>query len=94
MSARAARPPVQVRLIGKPGCHLCDEARVVVQAECRRAGAELTEVSVLDDPELHARFWDRIPVVEVDGATVEQLRVDPVRLRRLLSPGRRRRLLW
>lgn len=94
MSARTPRTPLQVRLIGKPGCHLCDEARAVVQAECRRAGAELTEVSILDDPELHTRFWDRIPVVEVDGVTVEQLRVDPVRLRRLLTPGRLRRLLW
>lgn len=95
MSGRASdRTPTQVRLIGKPGCHLCDEARVVVTAECRRAGAELTEVSVLDDPALHEQFWDRIPVVQVDGTTVEQLRVDPARLRALLRPGGRRRLLW
>jgi len=95
MRDRAApTTPTQVRLIGKPGCHLCDEARLVVTAECRRAGAELTEVSILDDPVLHEQFWDRIPVVQVDGATVEQLRVDPTRLRALLRPGRRRRLLW
>ncbi len=94
MKDRTPATPTQVRLIGKPDCHLCDEARAVVTAECGRAGAELTEVSILDDPALHEQFWDRIPVVQVDGATVEQLRVDPVRLRALLRPGRRRRLLW
>ncbi|WP_380169129.1 glutaredoxin family protein [Jannaschia sp. R86511] len=95
MRARTPRtPPTQVRLIGKPGCHLCDEARSVVAEECRRAGAELVEVSILDDPDLHARYWDTIPVVQVDGVTVDHLRVDGTRLRALLRPGRRRRLLW
>lgn len=84
----------QVRLIGKPGCHLCDEARTVVAAECRRAGVDLVEVSILDDPDLHARYWDRIPVVEVDGDVVESLRVDTTRLRARLGPERRRRLIW
>ncbi len=84
----------QVRLIGKPGCHLCDEARMVVAAECRRAGVPLSEVSILDDADLHARYWDQIPVVEVDGEQVEALRVDAARLRARLRPGRRRRLLW
>ena len=92
MSAPGA--PQQVRLIGKPGCHLCDEARVVVAAECRRAKVELVEVSILDDADLHARYWDSIPVVEVDGEPVEALRVDAARLRARLRPGRRRRLLW
>jgi glutaredoxin-related protein len=86
--------PRQVRLIGKPGCHLSDEAREVVQRECRRAGVELVEVSILDDEDLHARFWDTIPVVEVDGEVVEHLRVDAKRLRARLAAGRRRRFSW
>ena len=86
--------PRQVRLVGRAGCHLCDEAREVVQQECRRAGVELVEVSIDDDPDLHARYWDQIPVVEVDGEQVEALRVDAARLRARLRPGRRRRLLW
>lgn len=86
--------PRQVRLIGKPGCHLCDEAREVVQRECRRAGVELVEVSILDDADLHARYWDTIPVVEVDGEVVEHLRVDAKRLRTRLAAGRRRRFSW
>jgi len=89
-----AASPRQVRLVGRAGCHLCEQARVVVERECRRAGVALVEVSIDDDPELHARYWDRIPVVEVDGEPVESLRVDADRLRTRLRPGRRRRLLW
>ena len=90
----ADQAPAQVRLIGRAGCHLCDEARVVVERECRLAGVPLVEVSIDDDPELHARYWDLVPVVEVDGERVEALRVDAARLRARLRPGRRRRLLW
>jgi hypothetical protein len=85
LRGRPAGPAPQVRLVGRAGCHLCDEARVVVERECRRAGAVLTEVSVDDDPALHAAYWDRIPVVEVDGRVVDALRVDPERLRRVLA---------
>lgn len=84
----------RVVLIGKPGCHLCDEARVVVAAECRRARVGFREVSILDDTELHDRYWDQIPVVLVDGEQVEALRVDADRLRARLRPGRGRWLPW
>ena len=85
---------VRVRLIGKPGCHLCDQARPVVAEECRRAGAAWEELSILDDDELHERYWDLVPVVEVDGERFEVLRVDAARLRARLAPRRRRLLPW
>jgi hypothetical protein len=75
----------RVTLIGKPGCHLCDEAREVaarVSAEC---GALFEEVSILDDPALADAHWDRIPVVLVDGAPHDFWRIDPDRLKLELS---------
>ncbi len=79
-------PPVDLTLIGKPGCHLCDDARVVIQAviaDLPDAGSavSLTERSILDDPELHERFVDEIPVVLIDGKVHTYWRVDPARLR-------------
>ncbi len=71
----------RVRLIGKPGCHLCEAARTVVAQECARAGVSWREVSILDDPELHERYWDLIPVVEVDGRRHDVLQIDASRLR-------------
>lgn len=70
-----------VTLIGKPGCHLCDEARTVVVAVCAELGVQWVERSILDDATLAEAHWQRIPVIEVDGreiafwhVTAEQLR--------------------
>ncbi len=67
---------VRVRLVGKPGCHLCDEARVVVARVCAEIGADWDEVSILDDPGLADRYWEQIPVTLVDGRVLSVWRVD------------------
>ena len=61
---------MSVTLIGKPGCHLCDEARTVVVAVCAERGVPWRELSILDDDELAAQHWERIPVVLVDEREV------------------------
>lgn len=73
-------------LVGKPGCHLCDDARTVVAAVCAETGAGWAEVSILDDPELADRYAEQIPVVLVDGAVHDFWRVDARRLREALAP--------
>lgn len=71
----------RVRLIGKPGCHLCDEARLVVAEVTAELGEAFEEVSILDDPALHEQYWEQIPVVLVDGRQHDFWRVDAERLR-------------
>lgn len=75
----------RVTLIGKPGCHLCDDAREVIAAVCQEMGEAFTELSILDDPALAAQYAEEIPVTLVDGARHDYFRVDPVRLRKALS---------
>ena len=75
----------RVTLIGKPGCHLCDDARAVVAQVCGETGDTWAELSILDDPALAAEHWDRIPVVLVDGQPHDFFRVDPARLRAALA---------
>ena len=72
---------MKITLLGKPGCHLCDDARVILAEVCGELGMTWEEVSVLDDPALADEFWDRIPVIKVDDLvvgswpiTTEQLR--------------------
>ncbi|MGV8858986.1 glutaredoxin family protein [Rhodoglobus sp.] len=71
-------------LIGKPGCHLCDDARDVITsviAELRPGvSVELTEKSILDDEELHTKYRDEIPVVLIDDRVHTIWRVEPARL--------------
>jgi hypothetical protein len=75
----------QVVLYGKAGCCLCDEARAVVAEVQSRRPFELTEVDVSVDPVLHARYGERIPVVEVDGAEAFELNVSAAELEKLLD---------
>ena len=78
----------RITLIGKPGCHLCDAARVVVARVAADTGAGFCELSINDHPDLAARYWEQIPVVLVDGAQHDFWRVDEQRLRRALAGKR------
>ncbi len=82
-------PEPRITLIGRAGCHLCDEAREVVRRVADDTGAGWVEVSVDDDVELLRRYSEQVPVVLVDGAQHDFWRVDETRLRDALS-GRRR----
>jgi glutaredoxin len=83
----AALPPVRVVIVGKPGCHLCDVAREVVDIVCAETDTEWVEVSIADDPELADQYWDLVPVVFVDGVQHDVYRVDSARLRATLTAG-------
>ena len=78
----------RITLIGKPGCHLCDDARVVVERVAADTGAGWQELSILDDDGLRAQYAELIPVVLVDGEQHDFYRVDESRLRAALQ-GRR-----
>jgi hypothetical protein len=75
----------RVRLVGKPGCHLCDEARAVIAAVCAEAGVAWEEVSILHDPRLADLYWEQIPVTIVDGQVLDIWRVEAGRLRAALA---------
>jgi glutaredoxin len=68
-------------LYGKPGCHLCDDARIVLE----RVGAPFGEIDITSDDALHAAYLERIPVVTLDGAELFDHFVDEAALRALLG---------
>jgi glutaredoxin len=72
-------------LYGKPGCHLCDEARAAVERVTAGRGVALEEVDITLDPTLHARYGERIPVLEIDGQTLFEFFVDEGVLERRLD---------
>ncbi|WP_255955678.1 glutaredoxin family protein [Streptomyces odontomachi] len=74
-----------VTLIGKPGCHLCDDARAVIEKVCTDLGSSWEEQDILRDEELYRKYWEQIPVVLVDGAQHDFWRVSEDRLRRALT---------
>jgi glutaredoxin len=77
-----------VVLYGRPGCHLCDDARdLLVQAQ-ERLGFTLRERDIEQDDRLLAAYLERIPVVTIDGAEVFEFFVDEARLERALATPR------
>ena len=68
-------------LYGRPGCHLCDDARVVLE----RIGAPFAEIDITTDDALHAAYLERIPVVALDGRELFDFHVDEAVLRGLLD---------
>lgn len=78
-------------LIRKPDCHLCEVASDVIDAvvvELPDAAAEqieIVEASIQDDPALYDLWWEKIPVVLIDGELHAHWRVSPERLRDALE---------
>ena len=64
-------------LYGRPGCHLCDDARVVLE----RIGHPFDEVDIESDDALLQRYLERIPVVVLDGVELYDFHVDEQDLR-------------
>ena len=75
----------RITLYSRPGCHLCDDARLVIEQVCADLGEEYVEVSIDDDPQLQERFGEEIPVTFVDGRQHDFWRVDETRLRAALT---------
>ena len=82
---------IQLTLIGKPGCHLCEEARDaidVVLLEFRKANPNtdvtLEEQNILEDEALRLKYAEEIPVLLIDGKMHNYWRIDDERLMRAL----------
>ena len=65
-----------VTLYGKPGCHLCDEARTVVERVRAKRSFDLREVDVSLDPVLYREYGERIPVLALDGEELFEFYVE------------------
>jgi glutaredoxin len=75
----------RITLLGKPGCHLCDDAREVIERVAASTGATWEERNILDDPELTRAWSESVPVVFVDGKVHDVFRVQEGRLRKALA---------
>jgi glutaredoxin len=60
-------PVPRLLIYSKPDCHLCDEALEVLHRLQRELDFELVELDITADEELHRAYFDRIPVVRIEG---------------------------
>ena len=76
---------MKVTLFTKSECGLCREAEEVLLRLGKKIPFELVLVDIEGDPELHSRYWDRVPVLAVEGKEVGAAPLDEGTLRVLLS---------
>ena len=74
-----------ITLYGRPGCHLCDEARDQLLALAPELGFELAERDIEADDDLLRRYLERIPVIALDGEELFDYFVDEAVLRMRLG---------
>jgi glutaredoxin len=68
---------MSVVLYSRPGCHLCEDARAMLE----RAGVAFSELDIESDDALFRRYLERIPVIAIDGVEAFELVVDEAALR-------------
>jgi glutaredoxin len=84
---------ISLTLLTKPGCHLCEEAKTVVDLAINKFKSEhssenpieLTEVNILEDQALLEKYGEEIPVLQINGATHAYWRIDSDRLTKALA---------
>jgi hypothetical protein len=75
----------QITLLSRPGCHLCDEARAVIERVAGDLGVSWSERDITQSPEDLDQYWEMIPVTLIDGVQHDYWRVSEDRLRTALS---------
>jgi glutaredoxin len=74
-----------ITLYSKPDCHLCDSARAALERVRAHHPFELNELDITRDEQLHRAYFERIPVVAVDGEELFDYFVDELALRARLE---------
>lgn len=74
-------------MLGRPGCHLCDDAREVIIRVAGDLGVGWAERDITASAEDTRLYGEQIPVTFVDGVQHDFWRVDETRLRAALTTG-------
>jgi hypothetical protein len=72
-------------IYSRPGCHLCDDMKAIVEPIARDLGARVEEIDISTDPRLEALYGLEIPVLMVNGVKAAKYRVAAGDLRRILK---------
>ena len=82
----ACEPAITV--YSKPDCHLCVDAMAVLEGLRRELGFDLEEIDITSDDQLHRAYFERIPVVLLDGEELCEFVVEESALRERLESRR------
>ena len=70
------RLKIKVEIYSKPDCHLCDEAKTVLQRVRSRCPFEMIDVDITNDQRRYNEYKEQIPVIFINGRKAFKFRVD------------------
>ncbi len=76
---------IQIEIYSRPGCHLCDDAKAVIEPLIRKYSINLKVTDVDSDSALREAYGWEIPVVMINGEEAFRHRVDSAELERKLK---------
>jgi glutaredoxin len=83
---------IELTLIGKPGCHLCEDAELAIDrvlavflAANPSMAVSIAQQNILENAELAARYSEEIPVLLINGKVHNYWRIDEVRFAKALN---------
>ena len=74
-----------VTLYSRPGCHLCDDMKTIVDRVARSVPLNVDIVDISTDPQLEARYGVEIPVLLIEGKKAAKYRVSEEELLLILK---------
>ena len=85
VAAPFAKPVMVLTIYSRPGCHLCEEMKAVVQRAARSVPLTVEEIDISLDTELDERYGLEIPVLMVNGKKAAKYRITEEELARILA---------
>ncbi|MWA02072.1 glutaredoxin family protein [Actinomadura sp. LD22] len=79
---------VRITLLGKPGCHLCDDARAIIERVASELDVPWDERDITRSEVDTREYWEQIPVTLINGVQHDFWRVDEDRLRAAIAKAR------
>jgi glutaredoxin len=76
---------MKIRILSKPDCHLCDEAKETIERVTKRLPIEIEVVNIQNDPQLFDQYRYDIPVIFLDDRKIFKHRVDKEKLKKILG---------
>jgi glutaredoxin len=77
----------EITVYSRPDCHLCADAMVALRALQGELGFELRELDIDRDDALQRVYFERIPVIVLDGEELFDYFIDEALLRERLESG-------
>ncbi len=77
-----------ITVYSTPDCHLCDDAMEVLRRLQGELAFELTQLDITQDEQLHRAYFERIPVIALDGEELCEFFVQEALVRERLESRR------